>query len=158
MSSFSSFTIEILSLLAHLLCTHKYRFFLSFTIGEPICQDNTSSLLFLWQKMLNTLFCLSFSLLVLLFWLSLSLCFYNLSFALSVARLSLLSIRYDDSFFPFCWPYCLVCLLMQRTLDTTTFYGCIVDVVVCIAGFVTEKQEGNGALIHIWSLLTFYWL
>lgn len=44
--------------------------------------------------------------------------------------------------------------LLQRTLDSTTFYGCTVVVVVCIAGFVMAKQEGNDALNQIYSLLT----
>lgn len=37
---------------------------------------------------------------------------------------------------------------MQMTLDSTTFYGCTVVVVVSIVGFVMEKREGNGALIE----------
>lgn len=47
----------------------------------------------------------------------------------------------------------LVYFYAQMTLDSITFYGFTVVVVVSIAGFATQKQEGNDALIKDFILL-----
>lgn len=45
---------------------------------------------------------------------------------------------------------------MQMILDLTTSYGYTVVVVVCIVGFVMEKQEGNGPIAE--GLIYYVWL